>query len=64
MFDYLMLLQMELVLVFTLTIQIQSVQLDKFILFLQMAARPWYKPERTALGYDKDKFLVFIGWAV
>ena len=44
------------------SVQIQSVRLDKMILLFRWQARPWYKPERTGLGYYKDKFLVFIGW--
>jgi hypothetical protein len=57
--------QMERVLVFTRTseiLQIQSVQLDKIILLIRWQARPWYRLEKTGLGYYKDKFLVFIGW--
>ena len=61
-----MLPQMELVLVFIRTseilFKIQSVRLDKIILLIRWQARPWYRPERTGLGYYTDKFLVFIGW--
>ena len=61
-----MLLQMELVLVFTPTSEIlfklKVYNFDKIILLFRWVARPWYKPERTGLGYYKDKFLVFLGW--
>ena len=43
-------------------VRIQSVRLDKIIHFFRWQARPWYKPERTGLGYFRDRFLVFIGW--
>ena len=44
------------------SIQIQSIRLDKIILLFRWQVRPWYRPERTGLGYYMDKFLVFIGW--